>query len=81
MKTTCGTAQNCDLNGCAGTFDSQSNTARCRGKFAGCVCNPVAVSKHISFCVKILRCSVMAMYISVFTFVFVNVCHLIRTPF
>ncbi len=43
LQNTCGTAQNCDLNGCNGSFDSNSNTARCRGNFAGCVCKPVAV--------------------------------------
>jgi hypothetical protein len=37
-----GSPQSCDLNGCAGGYDVNSNTARCRGNFSGCVCNPTA---------------------------------------
>ena len=40
----CGQAQSCELNGCAGTYDADSNTARCRGAFAGCVCTPSAAT-------------------------------------
>jgi hypothetical protein len=39
----CGTAQNYDLINCNGSFDSNKNTAGCRGKFLGCVCIRVQV--------------------------------------
>ncbi|PVH72961.1 hypothetical protein DL98DRAFT_563348 [Cadophora sp. DSE1049] len=36
-STTCGAKQSCDLNGCAGGYDS-SGVARCQGNFQGCAC-------------------------------------------
>lgn len=48
-QATCGAKQNCDLNGCAGTYDANSNRAYCRGNFAGCECNPTQVSACSTF--------------------------------
>ncbi|KAH9209392.1 Six-hairpin glycosidase-like protein, partial [Leptodontidium sp. 2 PMI_412] len=36
-STTCGAKKSCDLNGCAGGYDS-SGVARCQGNFHGCAC-------------------------------------------
>lgn len=44
IPATCGAPQNCDANGCGGTFDDSSNIARCRVNFKGCQCNPVPSS-------------------------------------
>jgi hypothetical protein len=42
-STTCGAQQSCDLNGCAGGFDTKG-VARCQGNFKGCACKSTSVS-------------------------------------